>query len=188
MSKSSVEASSYLCGSKVKDAALKFMAFRDGRTSTLTEREWKDVERSVLQKDPCKLVDVILTSPVLQDLVTLTTMTSESVTRNSMGNRKHGYVSKLMMKGYSELVDFDWMEVVDEAFAKFPQLMQLALGLCLKEQNLDSLDTLRHVVPKLGMVYAILMQEANQELSRVQRLLSLVLYDNICDQKVGYLH
>ena len=39
-------------------------------------------------------------------------------------------------------------------------------------------------VPRLGMAYAILAQGRNALLSKVQRVVSTILFDNICDQKV----
>ena len=43
---------------------------------------------------------------------------------------------------------------------------------------------LARVLPRLGMVYAILVQTSVHDLSRVQRVLTAVLQDSICDQKV----
>lgn len=41
------------------------------------------------------------------------------------------------------------------------------------------------VLPKLGMVYGIIMQARNKELNLVQRILSLALTESLCDVKVG---
>ncbi|XP_062575477.1 uncharacterized protein LOC134237384 [Saccostrea cucullata] len=49
---------------------------------------------------------------------------------------------------------------------------------------MSSYMQIERVVPRLGMVYGVLMQGRNKELSLVQRMMSLLLFDNICDQKV----
>ena len=40
--------------------------------------------------------------------------------------------------------------------------------------------------PRLGMIYAIIMQGRHPGLSLIQRMVSMLLMDNICDQKVKY--
>ena len=50
--------------------------------------------------------------------------------------------------------------------------------------RLDDMAKLEEHIPRLGMLYGMLMQGRNQELSLVQRVNSMVLYDNLCDQKV----
>jgi hypothetical protein len=44
------------------------------------------------------------------------------------------------------------------------------------------------IIPRLGMIYGIVAQGRNHELSKVQRIMSVNLADNIADQKVMSLN
>ncbi|CAG2245512.1 unnamed protein product [Mytilus edulis] len=54
----------------------------------------------------------------------------------------------------------------------------------LTPQDMENKDKIEAIIPRIGMVYSMLMQGRNKELSRIQRITSLFLFDNICDQKV----
>ena len=74
-----------------------------------------------------------------------------------LNRRKHLYVSELMQKTPSDLKTMNWSMIVEEFMKHFPELFYFLLRwYCL-----------------------------NMELSRVQRVISMLLMDNICDQKVS---
>ncbi|CAC5410860.1 unnamed protein product [Mytilus coruscus] len=56
----------------------------------------------------------------------------------------------------------------------------------LTPEEMENKEKIEGIIPRIGMVYSMLMQGRNKELSRIQRVTSLFLFDNICDQK-GYL-
>jgi hypothetical protein len=105
-------------------------------------------------------------------------------TERGMGNKKLGFVSSLMHKDYDSLQDFSWDTVVGEAFTKFPLLMKMMTGIMLPKEKLVDVLAVKDSLPRLGMVYSILLQGRRHELSAVQRIMSMNLFENICDQKV----
>lgn len=68
---------------------------------------------------------------------------------------------------------------------KFPTVFSLILTMFLTPQDMENKDKIEAIIPRIGMVYSMLMQGRNKELSRIQRITSLFLFDNICDQKVN---
>ena len=62
--------------------------------------------------------------------------------------------------------------------------MRVLLGAMLPPERQGDIELLKSTIPRLGMVYAIFAQGRRPELSLVQRLMSMILVDNICDQKV----
>ena len=103
---------------------------------------------------------------------------------DSMKNRKRGFLSVLMKKSFEDLKTLDLDSVVTELRELFPVLYQLLIHIMLPSDKWDDNNALGSIVPKLAMVYAVVMQTRFMEFSRVQRVLSMCLMDNICDQKV----
>ena len=63
----------------------------------------------------------------------------------------------------------------------------MILSMVLVSDKMHCYTAFEKVLPRIGLVYGILMQSRNMELSRIQRMISLLLFDNIADQKVIYL-
>lgn len=106
-------------------------------------------------------------------------------TVKTMNNRKRGFVSVLMNKGLSNMETFEWLDNVSEVQNKIPVLFKIITSAIMPstENPNDMID----LFPRLGMIYAILMQGKHSGLSLVQRIISMLLMDNICDQKVTIL-
>lgn len=105
-------------------------------------------------------------------------------TAQHMNRRKHFYVGQLMEKKFENLKDINWYSIVEELLTFFPELFVCLLSILLEPHEMSSYTHIQRVVPRLWMVYAITMQGRNKKLSLVQRMMSLLLFDNICDQKV----
>ncbi|XP_076078863.1 uncharacterized protein LOC143048879 [Mytilus galloprovincialis] len=103
---------------------------------------------------------------------------------STMGNRKLLFVSELMKKDVSSLKSLEWSQIIKEMMEKLPVLCTLLFSTMLPPQQRSCYTKIEKVIPKAAFVYAILMQSRNIELSRVQRMVSMLLMDNICDQKV----
>ena len=103
---------------------------------------------------------------------------------STMGNRKLLFVSELMKKDVSSLKSLEWSKIIKEMMEKLPVLCTLLFSTMLPPQQRSCYTKIEKVIPKAAFVYAILMQSRNIELSRVQRMVSMLLMDNICDQKV----
>lgn len=103
-------------------------------------------------------------------------------------NRKHGHVSVLMSKDYEDLKNFKWIDVVHELKSSCPFLLKVLLAVLVPDSLSDEqkVDRTAGHIPRIGMIYSMLAQGRNTMLSKVQRIISTVLFDNICDQKVIY--
>ncbi len=187
VSKSEVEAAAYLSNTALKQCFLDYQEYLQSSHSSLTlsSSQWEQLTRCIARQNLQDLTCVFLHNHDLRKHFIHSLMKSEQVQMQQMGNRKHGNVSVLMKKSYDDLVQFDWMELLEEAFSNFPDMMQLLVAICTKSQNVNRLDIIRRLVPKLGLIYAVAAQSGNPELSRLQRVVSVLLYDNICDQKVS---
>ena len=103
---------------------------------------------------------------------------------DSMQNVKHGKVSVLMRKDFNDMTHTSMCDVVEEFIAEFPELFRLVLSIMHGQKDLTS-ETLRTLIPRLGMIYSIMMQTRIPSLSRLQRVLTMALADQICNQKVS---
>ena len=103
-------------------------------------------------------------------------------TVSSMNNRSKGFVSCLMNKKVKDMEHFNWEKIVNEFQNMLPQLFKLITS-AMMPRNQEPRKMI-DLFPRLGMVYAIIMQGRHPGLSLVQRIVSMLLMDNICDQKV----
>ena len=103
-----------------------------------------------------------------------------------MNNRTNGFVSSLMNKYIKDMEGFNWEKIVEEFSSMLPLLFKVAASAmmprCQEPQKMVDL------FPRLGVIYAIIMQGRHPGLSLVQRMVSMLLMDNICDQKVKYMY
>ena len=84
------------------------------------------------------------------------------------------------------LSELKWEEICQEAFTLFPLLVCMMVSIMLPKEKWTSTIAIRNILPRLGMVYAILIQTRIPQLSRVQRVVTALLADSICETKVTY--
>lgn len=89
-----------------------------------------------------------------------------------------------MQKSFDSLKKFNLFNVIDEFKTQFPDLMAQILAIMMKQENNVLYTEMEKVIPRLATIYGIMMQTRNKELSLIQRVNSLLLFDNICDRKV----
>jgi hypothetical protein len=100
---------------------------------------------------------------------------------NDIHHHSVGYVSVLSSGGTDHtkkrenLLNFDWQLVIREMKDKFPRLLSLLLG--IMAINIEDANCIKHAFPRLGFVYAIMMQSRTSDMSLLQRMISLVLLD-----------
>lgn len=83
-------------------------------------------------------------------------------------------------KSFEDLQSFQWGDIVSE---KQPTLANILLAVMSKKMvTIENLPEI--LVPKLGLLYSILMQERYRSLSLVQRVLAVVLKDEQTHEKV----
>lgn len=88
--------------------------------------------------------------------------------------------SVLYRKSFEDLQSFQWGDIVSE---KQPTLANILLAVMSKKMvTIENLPEI--LVPKLGLLYSILMQERYHSLSLVQRVLAVVLKDEQTHEKV----
>lgn len=101
-----------------------------------------------------------------------------------MLNKKKGFVSVLMEKDFKALETVKFEDVLIEFQEQFPELLDMIVAIMLPKDE----TSIANVVPRLAMIYGIIMQTRHHELSRMQRVVSMCLADNICDQSVRALN
>ena len=72
--------------------------------------------------------------------------------------RVHGNVSTLMQKSFSDLKAFKWSKIVDEMATLYPELVNILVKLMLKHEKKCELSSVNAIIPKLGLIYAVLLQ------------------------------
>lgn len=88
--------------------------------------------------------------------------------------------SVLYRKSFEDLQSFQWGDIVSE---KQPTLANILLAVMSKKMvTIENLPEI--LVPNLGLLYSILMQERYRSLSLVQRVLAVVLKDEQTHEKV----
>lgn len=98
-----------------------------------------------------------------------------------MGNRKHN-VSLFMKKDAEDLLNFNWEDLLDEMIVTVPGFVQTTLAVLLPGDATDA--EIMQAKYRLVTSYAILLQGRNRELSLLQRMITILLQDHMCDQKV----
>ena len=139
------------------------------------------VKEGILSSD---IAASVLSVPTVRSAVVQRLTEEISAVTGKMKNRKRGKLSTLMRKDFDAMQNCSLVEVVEEFHIKLPELFRLILGAMVRK-NLDS-ETLRPLIPRLAMVYSILMQSRCPTLSRIQRVMSMSLADQICNQKVSF--
>ncbi|CAC5416075.1 unnamed protein product [Mytilus coruscus] len=99
-----------------------------------------------------------------------------------MGHTKKGFVSVLMQKDLEKMEKLNWNEIVNEFLHKFPTVFKLIIGIMLPES--ENYKQLISCLSRIGLLYSLILQARHPGLSLIQRTVSMLLMDNICDQKV----
>ncbi|CAG2242079.1 unnamed protein product [Mytilus edulis] len=154
-----------------------------------SKTEMKEADTEILisilkTKNKREVIKHLLTTEGFKDSILCLLMEEINLMSNRLRNRKLFYVSELMKKRPEDLKFFKWNEIICEFMVKFPTVFSLILTMFLTPQDMENKDKIEAIIPRIGMVYSMLMQGRNKELSRIQRITSLFLFDNICDQKV----
>ena len=173
---------------KVKDTIVTFVSKLMAKKSTphLTLKERASINLAAKEvKSAGDIANTILRVPALRSALIDKLSDEAGKVPNKMRNTKKGEISVLMQKTVKSLEKCQLMHVVGEFHAKFPELFQIVLKMMSKSEL--NPDTMRPLIPRLAMVYGIVMQTRYSSLSLVQRVITTSLMDQICNQKVYYL-
>ena len=153
--------------------------------SSLSSYESKKIRSYVNYTSDTKLIAAsVLSIPRLKAEVLNQLCKSVGARPNLMTKRLHGTLCTLMTKNREHLERFKVSKVVSEMLTHFPELVLLLVHVMLRGDVLHCQERIEALVPKLSLIYSILMQTRHQELSALQRIVSLFLMDNVVDQKV----
>ena len=67
-----------------------------------------------------------------------------------------------------------------------PLLFQCCVAIMSNPRDTCKVPHMQQIMPKLGMIYAILLQQAVPGLSKVERVMTVLLQDSFCDQRVSF--
>ena len=105
--------------------------------------------------------------------------------------QKHGNLSVLLKKmhhtAYLQLDSFNWADIVVEMQHKFPMFLKLAIGIMLPKEKRTNASEIQKILPRLGMIYAICIQNRVHYLSLVQPMMAAILTEGLCDVRVCWL-
>jgi hypothetical protein len=112
-----------------------------------------------------KFGDTILEIPEIKCVIIHKLMLSANQSSNELKRRKRGFISCLMQKGIEDLVSFAWDDVFVEAMSVMPDLVSILLASMVKINQMNNVDFLCKVIPKVAMIYSIITNSFNHELS-----------------------
>lgn len=144
-----------------------------------------EVRRALDKRDLTQFVETLFSCTSIRSAIIRKFMLRANAASAGLKRRKHGFVSILMRKDINDMVNFSWERVFMEAFSQQSDLVHVLLASMMKGIKVDSAQSVRKVVVKVALIYAIVSNQYNPELSCVQRLLATILHDNCCDKKVS---
>ena len=153
----------------------------------ITDDQAKSLQFAAYSKDPDIICHAINKIPIVRNSVLR--MLAMDVTDRPAQQRKRSGPNRsvLLDTDFEGLETFKWTECVTEMVEKYPELVTLIISMMLKPEEQNDPRALAKVLPKLGLIYGIMIQNRCHELSRIQRIMSMCLVDNICDQKVSLI-
>ena len=138
--------------------------------------------------NPTAIADIMSSINELNHAYCLTLQEKHDSNVSLLTATRHGYVSVLMKRHgsstHEQLKHFNWDNIVTEMMDKFPALLHICLGLMLPQQKRVDPVAVEAVLPRLGMVYAICMQQRIHTLSLVQRMMAAILTEGLSDVRV----
>lgn len=159
------------------------LAHKSTTPSFLTSKECLQLQLISKTKDIKSISSQILSVSALKKQLVTDISNALGKRPEQMLNKKKGFVSVLMEKDFKSLETVKFEDIILEFQDKFPELLEMILALMLPKDQ----TAIANVIPRLAMIYGIIMQTRHHELSRMQRIISMCLADNICDQSVRTL-
>lgn len=109
----------------------------------------------------------------------------------NLGKTKRGEnPSVLKEKSYDALKTFSWLKIVQEAQERCPDIIDFIVTVftvCAPahREQANVVKKGKSRIPVIGLAYAVMMHQANQQLSLVQRMNTLILCDAHAEKTVG---
>lgn len=148
----------------------------------------KLVANNITNAELEKLVKIMFSIECLSEAITtfLINQIKNEVTK--LTSKQPDCMSILRSNKYSDLEHFSWFPIMNELTTKLPLLAGFMMALSSNVVNINLTDLTKNVpneiIKRLCMAYVIMMQGRCKDLSLVQRVITVLLLDNICDSKV----
>lgn len=128
----------------------------------------------------------ILSSKRLRSIIMHQLMASAGSRMFSLKKRKNGPIAYIMRKDVNEMKDFSWNSIFNEAYAIMPEVVQLLMVTMMGKirNGVRDVNELKKVIIKIGMIYCVVANNYDGELSLLQRVIATVLHDSNCQRKV----
>ena len=105
----------------------------------------------------------------------------------NLGKTKRGEKpSVLKDKTCNALKTFSWFKILEEGQEKCPDILDFIVAICAPShrEQLNKSKKGETRVPAIGLAYALMVHQANQQLSLVQRMNTLILCHGHADKMV----
>ena len=101
---------------------------------------------------------------------------------------KGGKPSVLKDKTYEALRTFSWLKVVEEGHRRCPDVIDFILTICAPahRETVNKTKKGESRIPAIGLAYAVMRHQSNQQLSLVQRMNTLVLCHGHAEKIVSF--
>ena len=130
------------------------------------------------------MASVLLDVPAMRTAVLKRLAGDIETSYQSVKGRKFNQ-SLLAQKEFKDLKSMGFGAIVAEFSNKFPALFNLIHSLMVPESKKADPVHEEKAMPRMAMVYSLMLFTRNQELSLVQHVMSMCLRNNLCDQKVS---
>ena len=152
----------------------------------MTESESKTLSIALSLRDSQILADTIWESS-LRDHLKRRFLLGVAEQCENLGKTKRGEKpSVLKDKTYDALKTFSWLKILEEGHERCPDILDFIVTICVPAHRelLNKLKKGETRIPAIGLAYALMIHQANQQLSLAQRMNTLILCHGHADKMV----
>ena len=106
----------------------------------------------------------------------------------NLGKTEKGGKPSVLKDNYEASRTFSWLKVVEEGHRRCPDVIDFILTICAPAlwETVNKTKKGESRIPAIGLAYAVMMLQANQQLSLVQRMNTLVLCHGHAEKIVSF--
>lgn len=103
---------------------------------------------------------------------------------------KGGKPSVLKEKSYYALKTFSWLKILEEGQKRCPDVIDFISTICIPahRETVNKTKKGESRIPAIGLAYAVMMHQANQQLSLVQRMNTMILCHGHAEKMVSFFN
>lgn len=106
---------------------------------------------------------------------------------DNLGRTKKGERPSILKdKSYEAMKNFSWEKIIQEGRERCPDVLDFITTVCAPahRENSNKVKKGENRIPSIGLAYGVLMHQANQQLSLVQRMNTMILCHGHADKMV----